>query len=332
MRRGYAQSGDPTGPERDTLDLMRTLVLVGLLCVACSRDNPAFGGTSGEDVGGPGTVGTGPGTVGTGPGTVGTGPLTLGTGLDTSGPGTVGTGVDTLDPDTIGPETSGEDVPIARTCELQPALGARIEVMDPTIIGGQCPTMVDLWVQVVSNDGAEVLLDGCTGEGCGNCGPAVELHPLSMEPLMIGDHLPPGTCLFVQARAPLDHTPDRCRWGALTVLGEAAIPYVIATTASADPTQAGIEALEGAVPAPIEGTSCSCDSVGERTDCCHQSQAPAFWYYPIGDAEVYQGDEPVPVTIESSAGLEYAFHVFQAQQIPCGDVEPRFSWAAVATL
>lgn len=289
---------------------MRWVWLVGLVSLGCTRPNPAFDGSAtdpseGEVTGRPDTLGTAD--------------------LDTTaGPITVG-------PDTTGPGTTGPDLPLEPACELQPSPGAIIQLGNPAMFGGGCPTQVDLWARVLSNDGAEVVLDGCTQEGCFMCEQGSD-HPLSVSPLVVGDSLPVSTCLRVEARNFLHVAEERCHWGALSIHDPLLLtPFVIATARSSSPTPAAIDMLDGAIPDPEKALECECSEVGQATECCLAAvDPPSFWAYAIDGMTVYPGGE-APIELGLAGGLMHVFHVLQAEQIPsCDDPSLQLSWAVMA--
>lgn len=305
---------------------MRMLGLVGVLCLACSRANPAFDGTATDD----GTQTVGPDTAGTVTLDTGdTGPIITGPG--TADPDTLGTGTTSPDPDTTtASDTAGTDLPVEPVCALGPSPGASIRLGDPATFGGVCPTGMDIWTTVVSNNGAEIVLDTCT-ESCAQC--LGSDHPLSVSPLVIGDHLPAETCLLLQARSFLQLAEERCHFGALTIHDPLlSSPYVIATTRSSNPTPAAVDLLAGAIADPVKALECDCDTVGQPTDCCHRADTPSFWVYTIDGMDVYPGED-APIEVGDTGGLAHSFRLFQAEQIPtCEDQTLHLSWAVVASL
>jgi hypothetical protein len=301
---------------------MARLGLVGMLCVACTRPNEAYEGgdeATGETTPGPGSSATGPGTVGTTepePDTAGSDPETA----DTAD------GVDTTD----GVDTMGEDLPGETRCMLQPTAGLDLQVGDPAQLGGQCPTTMRFPARVSSRQGGAVALVVCD-EGCGNC--FGDLHPLSTFPLAIADAIPDGdVCLFVEAQTLLSDGETSCHWGALTIYAPAlGTAYVIATSGTVPPSDIAVELLDGVLDEPTAGVTCECAAVGQDDDCCHAAlDPPTFWYYTIGGAQVYPGED-APIVLAGSGGLSHTFHLFQAQQIPsCNDDARLVSWAIVA--
>jgi hypothetical protein len=289
---------------------MRALGLVGLLCVACTRPNPAFDGdaaTAGEDVG-PDTVD----------------PDTVGSGLDTVGPVTAGSSVGTLGPDdTVGQTTAAEDLPVDSECDQQPSAGLSIQLGDPAMLG-VCPPSMAFSMRVIGFVGNEVFVAQCS-PGCGDCPTS---HPLSVDFVPLADILPAKPCLELEAE-PLVMMPgaSRCHWGALTIYDPMADhPYVIATSRSDPPTPTGGLLLAGAVPEPLPGPVCTCASIGQENDCCLAGDPPpTFWHYTIGAIQVAPGEE-APIVLET--GVAHSFHLFQAEHIATCQNHPRqLSWA-----
>lgn len=301
---------------------MRALVLVGLLSVACSRPNAAFDGSATSDSEGDGR----PSTADTAaPSEVSTAEPPGTSAVDS---GAVGSGTTGLEPETTstldGPRP---DLGVEPSCALQPSPGASIQLGHPKEFGGLCPTGMDIWTRVVRSGGAEVVLDTCN-EACISCGEP--LHPLSVAPLVVGDVLPEGTCMLLQARTMLEEADSRCHWGALTIHDPLLMsPYLIATARSSDPTPAAIGMLGDAVPEPTHAFDCECSTLRPVSDCCEQaSTTPSFWAYVIDGMDVLPGEQ-APIELPS-LGLAHTFQVFQAQQIPgCNDDMLVESWAVV---
>jgi hypothetical protein len=226
--------------------------------------------------------------------------------------GAVDTGTTGLDPEaTTTLDGSRPDLPLEPTCPQQPSPGASIQLGDPASFGGLCPTGMDIWTRVVTNNGAEVVLDTCN-LACAVCNEPV--HPLSVSPLVIGDVLPEGACLRLEATI---HDPLLMS------------PYVIATTASSPPTPTAVEMLDDAIPGPAHAYDCECSALRPVSDCCELAGIPSFWIYTIDRTDVYPGEQ---APIELGLGvLDHSFHLFQAQQIPsCNDDVLALSWAVVA--
>lgn len=302
---------------------MRALVLVGLLTVACTRLNAAFDETAtsgGEDDGRPSTADT---AVPPDPSTTG-GPAT--SAVDS---GAVDSGSTGLDPETTttldGPRP---DLPVEPTCPLQPSPGASIQLGDPMEFGGVCPTGMDIWTRVVTNNGGDVVLDTCDA-ACLQC--SEPQHPLSVSPLVIGDLLPAGTCLRLEAGALIEEGETRCHWGALTIHDPLLMaPYVIVTARSSEPTPVGAEMLGEAIPDPTHAFDCECSALRPVSDCCEMNGVPSFWTYTLEGTDVHPGEQ-APIELPSLA-LDHTFQLLQAQQLPsCSNEGLQLSWAVVAT-
>jgi len=304
---------------------MRTLGLVALLCVACTRPNPGFEGeatTADEDAGEP--ITSDPDTVGLD--TVG--PGTVGSGLETSGSVTASSGVDSVDPDTVGiiTTTAAEDLPGEPSCEEQPSPGLSIQVANPEMSGGFCPPTINFAMRFVSAEGNELMVEPCL-PGCDMC--FGELYPLFVDLIALGDILPMETCLSLEAQPLVNQTETRCHWGALTIWEPAlGSPHVIATSRSHPPTPIAAGMLAGTIPEPMEDPPCTCASIGQDDACCNAGDPPTFLYYAIGDQEVHPGDD---APIELPIGFEHSFQLFQAEHIPaCTNEERQLSWAVVS--
>lgn len=301
---------------------MRTLGLVGVLCLACSRTNPAFDEAAteaGEGTKGPDTTGT----------------VALDTG-DTTAAGT--TLVDTTAPGTTAPEletsatsdTASPDLPIEPVCMHSPTPGLDIQAGDPASFGGVCPSGIFIWTTLVSSDGSGVRLDTCD-ENCSSC--SGETHPVSMFPLDIADHVPMDRCLMLEVTGLVLEEEGTCHFNALTIHEpEIMEPHVIAISHAATPTTAGLALLDDAIPMPMAGDDCACDEVDQATECCETAPSPpTFYFYPVGGEELYAGGD-APVALGLPGGLAHTFRVLQAQDIPtCENQGLQLSWAVLAT-
>lgn len=301
---------------------MRLLGLVGVLCLACSRANPAFDGTATDD----GKQSEGPDTIGT---------VTLdpgdGTALGTTAVGTTapGTTEPELETSASSDTAAATDLPIEPICVRSPSPGLDIQAGDPASFGGVCPTGIFIWTMLASSDGNGAQLYTCN-DGCVLC--TDETQPVSMFPLSIGDYVPAGRCLRLEVTELVFEEETRCHFGALTIHEPGILaPHVIATTHAAAPTPAALDILADAIPEPMLGLDCTCAQVDQANDCCESApSSPAFYFFPIGDQDVYAGDE-APLTIANPGGLSHTFQVFQAQDIPtCENQQLEISWAVLA--
>jgi hypothetical protein len=286
---------------------MRRGIMVGLLCVACTRDNPAFDER-----------------------------LTMAD-AGTDDDGDTGDG-DTSDGDGDGDaSTTGNDIDLPSSqpaCEFQPTEGLSIHVGGPEDFGGQCPTGVDMGMKVVSAGGGQVIVEACA-HGCMPC--YGTHHTISAFPLLLDGHIPTDAekCMSLEAGGPLGGEPGACHFGALTIYDqlEQQVPYVIATAHSYEPTPIGATMLGAPIPAPLKAASCNCDDIGQSNDCCYMAMSPPeFWYYPLDGATLFPGDDAV-LDVPNQAGLVHAFKVFQAQLLhSCENPDLQLSWAVVAVL
>lgn len=307
---------------------MRSMGLVVLVCLgACTRPNAGFGGSATES-------GTDPseGQPTTAEATTAEATTAEPTTAEptTSEPTT--SEPTTAEPTTSEPTTGESTTGLEPTCSQEPAEGAIIRLGDPMAIGA-CPGEFGIWTQLLANDGDEVTLDTC-GEGCKLCDGA-DGHPLSVHPLTIGNHLPPSTCLRLEARELVLQDETRCHYGALTIFDPPTnTAYVIATMRNHAPTLAVNGLLGGAVPAigrvPLE---CECSAVVPEDDCCAMSDGlPTFWPFMVDGQSVLPG-ETAPMELGDLAGLDHTFHLLQAQELPTCDAPGlQTSWAIVATL
>lgn len=278
---------------------MRRVALVGLLCVACTRPNPAFDERPLAD--------DGTGEQGDGDGDGDGDPST-----------TVGT-------DDVPPEPPA--------CEWQPSEGLSLHVGGPENYGGVCAPSVTASGTLVSANGSELVLESCT-PGCVQCFDTT--LTISTYPLSLDGHIPPpqGQCLEIEASSPISEEANACYFGALTIyVPNPLVPYVIATTHSHAPTPMGAAMLGGSIPAPKKAGNCNCDDVGQGNDCCYAAPSPPeFWYYPIEGAQLFPGDY-APLTVPNVFGITHLLKLFQAQLLhSCESHDLQLSWAIVAEL
>jgi hypothetical protein len=292
---------------------MRPVLLLGLLCVACTRDNPAFDGRPLAD-GGTGDQGDGDG--------------------DSSGDGD-GDGTGDGDGDGDGdPDTGTSDLPPdPPICEFQPADGLSLRVDGPDNYGAMCAAGVNTDMKILSVNDSELVVESCTPE-CVQCFDL--MLTISTYPLTLEGHIPmePGKCLSMETQGTLAIEPHACSFGALTIYEPNPItPYVVATSHSWEPTPMGAMMLAGSVPAPIKAGNCSCEDVGQGNDCCYMAEGPPeFWSYPLEGENVLPGGF-APLNVPNQLGLMHAFKLFQAQVLrSCENQELQLSWAVVAEL
>ncbi|MCX4245713.1 hypothetical protein [Paraliomyxa miuraensis] len=291
---------------------MRSLLLIGLLCTACSDPNPAFGEDSNNGKGGSATDGESS-TSDMPPATT----AATGSASVTVADATSDTN-DTTDPPT--------DLPDDATCDLEPTEGLIIALGDPASFGGTCPVGFDeVPMRLSSINGDEVVLEQCD-EGCDPC--FGDFHTVAIPSLPLGEHIPGDTCLTVESTSSLGQTEMRCRWGALTIHDpDTDTPYVLATTASTPPTPNGASLLGAAVPDPVDAIFCECDTISLDHACCEQS-GPSFLRFTIDGFDVLPGQE-TGIMIPNASGTDHSFASVQAQRLPCGDAEPMVSWAVI---
>jgi hypothetical protein len=282
---------------------MRRCVLASLMCIACTRENPAFESSLGD-------MGTESEGEGDGDG-------------DSEGDGDGDGDGDSSTTTDMGTEPS--------VCEYEPHPGLAIRVGGPENFGGQCAGGVNTGGRIISNAGGELVIESCE-YGCQTCYDS--MLTISTFPLMVTDHIPleQDKCVSIEAHGGLGEEPSACRFGALTIYA-ADVPYVIATTHSYEPTSVGLQMVGGSIPAPMKAGNCNCEDVGQDNDCCYMASGPPeFWFYPFENKQLFPGDT-VEIDIPDSANVSHLFEVFQAQVLhSCESHDLQLSWAVVAKL
>jgi hypothetical protein len=280
---------------------MHRIILIGLLCMACTRDNPAFDGQSSAT---DGTGDAGDGDPGDGDGDAST----------------------TLDE---------RDMPDDPACALQPQDGLAIVVGREQDFGGGCANGVTMWMKVLAVQGGVVEAEVCP-EGCLQCfGSTLSF---SLFPIDVSSHIPadPGKCMALETGGPRGGDVNGCYWGALTIYdSETMTPYVIATAHSNAPTPKGIEMLAGAIPTPEKATVCNCDAIGQGNECCYGADTPPeFLAYPFESGPVLPGGSTeVSLSNSGTDNLVHMFELLQAQDInSCESPDVQLSWAVVAEI
>jgi hypothetical protein len=232
-------------------------------------------------------------------------------------------------------QSGDTDLPAA-PCEFQPSAGLALGFGDPIHFGGSCPNGVGVWAEVIESSGGMAIVETCGAAGCESCSGG---QPLSIAPLLLGDHLPvePSTCLRIEASVPLGPVGDVCQWGALSLYsGNDGTPYVIAIAQGSEPTMMGLATLTGVIPVPIKVATCDCadiGQVGQVDDCCDQAASPPEFYgYPFGNTLVLPGEE-LMISLPNQAEADYYFRLFQAERLnTCQGPERALSWAVTAKL
>jgi hypothetical protein len=276
---------------------MHRTILIGLLCMACTRDNPAFDPSATEATGDPGDDDPG----------------------DGDGDGDAST---TLDE---------RDMPSDPACEFQPRDGLSIQVGRSENFGGQCANGVTTWMRVVAAQGGLLEVEACP-EGCADC--LGSTLSVSLFPIDVAAHIPaePDKCMVLEASGPRGGDDNGCYWGAMTIYdAETMTPYVIATAHSYEPTPAGIQMLGAAIPMPEKAGVCNCDAIGQGNECCYGADTPPeFLAYPFESGPVLAGGS-TEVDLGNSASFVHMFKLQQAQDIhSCESPDVELSWAVVA--
>jgi hypothetical protein len=277
--------------------------LIGLLCMACTRDNPAF------DAQLPATEAT-----------------------SDPGDGDPGEGDGDGDASTTLDE---RDMPSEPACEFQPRDGIAIRVGSPDDFGGGvCANNVIIWMRILAREGgvveAEVCPEGCLQQCYGST------LAFSLFPIDVAAHMPADAskCLALETGGLRGSDESGCYWGALTIYDSGTMtPYVIATAHSSEPTPAGIEMLGGVIPPPEKAGTCGCDEIGQGNDCCYGADTPPeFLQYPFESGPVLPGGS-TELSLDNSGpdNLVHEFKLLQAQHIhSCESPDVQLSWAVLA--